>query len=71
MDLDMNGCLSSIFAWEILGKVGRREENLCGQILNEFQLGKMSNVYVQLEDKQQKVGKTNEDLAQFEGLKDR
>ena len=38
MDLDMNGCLSSIFAWEILGKVGRREENLCGQILNEFQV---------------------------------
>ena len=53
MDLDMNGCLSSIFAWEILGKVERREENLCGQILNEFQLGKMSNVYVQLEDKLQ------------------
>ena len=38
MDLDMNGCLSSIFAWEILGKVERREENLCGQILNEFQV---------------------------------
>ena len=37
MDLDMHGCLSSIFAWEILEKEERRED-LCGQILDEFQV---------------------------------
>ena len=46
----MNGCLSSIFAREILKKVERRED-LCGQICDEFQLEKMSNVYLQLRDK--------------------
>jgi len=47
----MNGCLSSIFAWDLLGKMERRKEDLCGQILDEFQLEKMSNVYLQLGDK--------------------
>ena len=37
MDMDMNGCLSSIFDWERIEKVARRED-LCGQILDEFQV---------------------------------
>jgi len=34
----MNGCLSSIFAWDLLGKMEGRKEDLCGQILDEFQV---------------------------------
>ena len=30
--------LSSIFAWDLLGKMERRKEDLCGQILDEFQV---------------------------------
>jgi len=38
LDPDMNGCLISIFAWDLFGKMERRKEDLCGQILDEFQV---------------------------------